>query len=137
MNSDTSTGGISARLLLLTVNTPVSEVSRLLGLAPDESWDAGAPTTKRIATPLKDHCWMLVSSTDEKMDLEIPVNDVIGRFRPVASRLHLLSERPRVILSCTVEVDPQSLRPAIVFSKDSIQFLGLVGAEVGVDLRFL
>ena len=111
-------------------------MTRVLKANPDDSWDAGQPVTPKNKIRAKDHCWILSSTTTDEISLDLAVDEVLKRFRPIASRLSALAERPKIYLSCSVFVDSESSRPAIAFNAEAIRFLGEIGAEVGVDLRF-
>src|SRR4051812_19983274 len=94
--------GISARLLLVTRATSVSEISRILGMKPDSEWHVGEPRTKRIATPHADSAWILEVQSAETIDLASVIDQLVDRFESVAEKVKLLPEQPKIYLSCGV-----------------------------------
>jgi hypothetical protein len=126
---------ITARLVIISKTMTAAELAQHLALSPDESWASGDRASPRLPTPIGDHGWILITESKDGRTLEQALEELKARFEPSASRMkQLATQIEKVYVSCTVHVAQDDPRPELLLSSGVIQFLGTLGAEVGIEI---
>lgn len=118
------------RLKILSATHTPDQITSITGLRCDRSWLAG---DKRGKTAILEKCngWVLNSSLSKKSSLVEHIENILEQVSPAAGKIHALSERAEVELSCVVySFSP----PALNFDKATIERLNSLGASLDIDL---
>lgn len=112
------------------------DISRLLGIQPDEVHAKGEPRGTGDAV-YRESLWVLRSRVSSDMEIESHISDVIERLEPVHERISSLPGKYYCYLSCGVDIYDGPGGPAVEFDAKTLKILGTMGASLGVDIYCL
>lgn len=112
------------------------DITRLLGIQPDEAHAEGAPRGTGEAI-YRESIWVIRSRISPNLDIEAISGDIMGRIEPVCERIRSLPGKHYCCLSCGVSVNDGPGGPALEFDAKTLRILGAIGASLDVDIYCL
>lgn len=121
---------IGVRLKITSTTLTPQDVEARLGVAPDESWKMGDKTGVFGAIE-KQHCYTLISTGMPSASLEEHFGSMIKRVAPLAAKIGEFAGAATIRMICTVQ---RKSIPPIVFGRDDVRWLGVMGAQLDVEV---
>ena len=112
------------------------QVTSLLGIGCDKGYRKGDPIVRPHATLReKQHAWIIHSQSPKDAPLEEHINELLARVSSSIDEIKNISDQPgtTVQLGC---VFYSKHEPPLFFTKDMINALCRMGAEIDVDMYF-
>ena len=110
-----------------------AELTSLLGLAPDEAWDRGAPfvvgRTQRVHDSSR---WAVEERAEGLEHWDEVVERLLGRLLPIEARFRALPPNVTVAFSGCVTEDNAVF--GLGLEKHHVRFLAAIGAEIGLSI---
>ena len=127
---------LSARLVIYGFECAPEEITRVLGINPDETWRKGDLRGERPVKPSGDSGWVIASSSSDRVRLEPHIVSVLEKVSSV-DRLRDLPPESKRYLSCEVTTLEGTSGPDITISPTILSRLAEIGAELSIDSYFL
>lgn len=124
---------ITVRLKITSATLTPTDIEARLGVKPDESWKLGDRTGVFGAVE-KAHCFTLVSTLLPTASLEEHFAAMIKRLTPLASKIGEFAAQAKIQMICTIQ---RKTLPRISFGRDDIRWLGVMGAQLDVEVSLL
>lgn len=118
-----------------------SEITGILGVAPDEAWRQGDPIppqpsdalyTGKLPRLRKYGNWMIKSDTVDSIDLVEHMNHIMRKLGSAVDRFAALPAAVNVRLTILISIYTD-IAPNLHFNHQHVQFLAKANADVDVD----
>ncbi|ENS3478392.1 DUF4279 domain-containing protein [Salmonella enterica] len=113
-----------------------NEITRLMGIEPDEVNIKGAMTGTR-KRPSNETAWGIFTNKEQSLDINVQTEKLLALLINKIDLLLSIKERYDVsfILSLVIEISNRE-SPAIYWTPETNRFLGRIGAESSIDLYY-
>ena len=126
---------IKVKLLVTHPTIPPDQISKILKISPSKIWLRGdklSITERRY----QENGWELSSSLPTSSDIKQHTAALIHKIESHIDKFQDLPKDIEIELSCVV-YSYGGDRPAIFFEKEVIRLLGVINAEIDIDLYVL
>lgn len=124
---------IKLRLIVSDFSCEPEEITKTLGLTPDQTWKKGDPVHEKAVNQHKENGWLVVSPFGT---MNQQLGDKLALMVEFLSpRLKLFTRLPpeaQIGISCVVY--GYNGIPEISFSEEVVKFVGSLGAYIDVDV---
>ena len=112
------------------------ELARILGLAPDESWDKGSPFYRGDKERHRRYNrWSVVELIDDLTEMQGAVDRLASRVNPIRKNFACLPLGSRI--GFTLELTTEQLVFGIALTREQIRFWASIGADVDMSIVVL
>jgi len=125
---------VFAWISILSEDRSAEEISTLIGLQPDRAWMIGDRRGKTNIIE-RTHGWILNSRLkDIGFDVEMHIDDLLQRVKPIAERFALLAETDVVTVHTAIYSDSRVL---MSFEPRIQKLIGELHARFDIEIYFL
>jgi len=121
------------RLKITSATLTPQDIEAKLGVKPDESWKIGDRTGVFGAVE-KTHCYALISSQLPSASFEDHLRSLMQRLSPLAQKIGEMAAQATIKFICTLQ---RKTIPSIVFGRDDLRWLGVMGAQLDVEMSLI
>jgi hypothetical protein len=129
--ADRSRANWEIKVRLHVIDSPLShdEITKLVGVKPTRTQIAGNAIPSGTKKPVK--VWTLEAVSDRSAPLHEHIESLMALMKPATSHLQKISRGASVLLSCVIYDFTRDV--ALGFSKEAVESLGAMGAEIDID----
>ncbi len=134
---DKTNNEISVAFTLTDFDCDPEEITARVGITPTKTWRVGDFINKKKTMKYEYNGWKLHSKIEKNADLESHIISVLEQLKSGWESLVKISQSYYTEISCAIYIYSDTERPAIHFSKQIIQKIAELNAEIDVDIYIL
>lgn len=131
---DKANNEISVAFTLTDFDCDPKEITERVGITPTKTWIIGDFINKKKTMQYEYNGWKVHSKLEKNADLETHIISVLEQLKPAWKSLVKISQSYYTEISCAIYIYSDTERPGIHLSKQIIQKIAELNAEIDVDI---